>query len=86
VPAGYYLAAIVVSEIVFGLGHLPTAFHLFPATGLMVVAYVIIGNALFGFVAGYLYWKRGLESAIVAHMLAHVVMSGAECLSEYYGS
>ena len=31
--------------------------------------------------AGYLYWQRGLESAMVAHMLAHVVMVTAEMIS-----
>jgi hypothetical protein len=25
-------------------------------------------------IGGYLYWKKGLESAMIAHMLAHVVM------------
>ncbi len=29
---------------------------------------------LFALIAGYLYWKKGLEAAIVAHMLAHVVI------------
>jgi membrane protease YdiL (CAAX protease family) len=39
-----------------------------------LVAYIILGNASFGFIAGYLYWKRGLECAIGAHMVAHLTM------------
>jgi hypothetical protein len=35
---------------------------------------VIVANSAFGIVTGYLYWKYGLESAIVAHMLGHVVL------------
>lgn len=56
------------------LGHLPVARVLSPTLTAPLVAYVIIANALFGVVAGYLYWRRGLESAVIAHMLAHVVM------------
>ncbi len=78
VRAGYFLAAIAISAIVFGLGHLPVARVLSPTVTAPLVAYVIIANALFGVVAGYLYWRRGLESAVIAHMLAHVVMLTAE--------
>ncbi len=45
-----------------------------------IIAYVIIANALFGIVAGFLYWRRGLESAMIAHMLAHGVMLTIERL------
>ena len=38
-----------------------------------VVAYVTLGNAMFGVIAGYLYWRRGLEAAIGAHIVAHVI-------------
>lgn len=31
-------------------------------------------NAAFGFIAGYLYWKRGLECAVGVHMIAHITM------------
>ena len=37
-------------------------------------------NALFGFVAGFLYWRRGLEAAMIAHMVAHLIMVSAEQL------
>jgi membrane protease YdiL (CAAX protease family) len=69
-----YILAIIVSALIFGLGHLPTAFSLSPEITVPLVAYIIIGNASFGFIAGYLYWKRGLECAIGAHMIAHITM------------
>ena len=69
-----YMLAIVVSSLIFGLGHLPIALSLSPTVTVTLVSYIIIGNAVFGFVAGYLYWKRGLECAILAHMVAHVTM------------
>jgi membrane protease YdiL (CAAX protease family) len=50
------------------------AFTLSPEVTAPLVAYIIVGNAAFGFIAGYLYWKRGLECAIAAHMIAHITM------------
>ncbi len=69
-----YIIAILASALIFGLGHLPVAFALSPEVTVPLVAYIIFGNAAFGFIAGYLYWKRGLECAIAAHMIAHITM------------
>ncbi len=74
-PAFPFLAAIACSAILFGVGHLPLAMLLSPALTIPLILYVIAANALFGLIAGYLFWKRGLESAIVAHMVAHVVVA-----------
>ena len=81
VPVRYYWTAIVISAVAFGLGHLPIASLLTPTVTTALVVYIVVANALFGLIAGYLYWKRGLESAIFAHMLAHVVMVTAEIIS-----
>lgn len=70
----YFVAAILISSILFGMGHLPYAFLLFPDATTGLILYVIIANSAFGFIAGYLYWRKGLEAAIIAHMVAHVVM------------
>ncbi|MBX9901068.1 MAG: CPBP family intramembrane metalloprotease [Burkholderiaceae bacterium] len=69
-----YIASIFVSAFVFGLAHLPAAFALSPAVTTPLVFYILVGNAFFGFVAGGLYWKYGLECAIFSHMLAHVTL------------
>ena len=69
-----YVIAIILSALIFGLGHLPVAFALSPEVTAPLVAYIILGNAAFGFIAGYLYWKHGLECAIAAHMIAHITM------------
>lgn len=71
---GYFISAIVASSVVFGLGHLPFIFAIVPDPSAALILYVIVGNATFGLIVGYLYWKKGLESAIIAHMVAHVVM------------
>jgi membrane protease YdiL (CAAX protease family) len=70
----YFVGAIIVSALIFGLGHLPFVFALVPEASVALIVYVIVGNFIFGLIAGYLYWKKGLESAIIAHMFAHVVM------------
>ena len=46
-----------------------------------LVAYVITANSIFGIFAGFLYWNRGLESAMIAHIFAHVVLIAAIAFS-----
>lgn len=68
--------AIIVSALVFGFSHLPSVVQSLKslhALSASVVAYITIGNALFGIVAGYLFWRYGLEAAITAHMSAHLL-------------
>ena len=75
-----YVLAIVLSSVMFGLGHLPTASLLSPVVTSTLVTYIVLANSIFGLIAGFLYWKRGLEAAIVAHMVAHIVMIVGEKL------
>lgn len=75
--AFYFVAAIILSSVVFGVGHLPIASLLNGGLTVTLVIYVTFANALFGIIAGFLFWKRGLESAIIAHIFAHVVMLAA---------
>jgi hypothetical protein len=70
----YVVAAIVLSAVIFGAGHLPIASILSGGLTLPLSIYVITGNSIFGIVAGFLYWRRGLEAAIIAHMSAHIVL------------
>ena len=75
--AVYVVAAIVVSALVFGIGHLPIASMLAGGLSMPLVIYVVTANSIFGLAAGFLYWRRGLESAIIAHIFAHVVLIAA---------
>lgn len=70
----HFVMAIVLSAFLFGLGHLPLAFLFGTQVTTSVLTYVIVGNSVFGLIAGYLYWQKGLEAAIIAHMLVHVVI------------
>ncbi|MBE9141818.1 CPBP family intramembrane glutamic endopeptidase [Planktothrix mougeotii] len=66
--------AIVLSSILFGFAHLPIAFLLTKQPNLALLIYIIGANSFFGLIAGYLYWKKGLESAMIAHVFSHVIM------------
>jgi len=68
----FWLANILVA-IAFGAGHLPLAAQLTRLTPSLVTA-VISLNAVAGLGFGYLYWKRGLESAMLAHFSADIVL------------
>lgn len=70
----YFVSAIVISSIVFGIGHLPLVSALEVDFTLPVVAFIVLANSLFGLIAGYLYWQKGLEAAIIAHMSFHIVI------------
>lgn len=72
-PASLYWAAIFLSAIPFGAGHLPLVAAVADVLTIEIVVWVVGANALFGLLTGYLYWRCGLESAMIAHILAHVI-------------
>lgn len=65
--------AIILSAIIFGIGHLPTVAAITSLTPL-IVARVIILNAIGGIIFGWLYWKKGLESAMICHFSADIIL------------
>lgn len=67
--------AIVLSALVFAAAHLPYASAIGLPLTPVVISYLLLQNGLFGLVAGYLYWRYGLEAAIVAHAVVHLVLA-----------
>ncbi|MBL7088129.1 CPBP family glutamic-type intramembrane protease [Acidovorax sp.] len=67
------VVAVLLSALLFAFGHLPAAQALAGVLTMPVVAFVLVGNTVFGLVAGWLYARHGLESAIIAHVLAHLL-------------
>lgn len=65
--------AIWISALLFGISHVPSVAAAMVTIPGAVVAYITVGNAMFGVVAGYLFWRYGLEAAVTAHILAHIV-------------
>lgn len=65
--------ANIVAAILFGLGHLPATATIVPLTPLVITRAIAL-NGIGGIAFGYLYWKRGLESAMIAHFSADIVL------------
>lgn len=64
--------------LLFGLGHLPVAFKLTSPSSFEIFRILLL-NGIAGVVFGWLYWSRGLWTAMCAHFVAdlmlHVVAS-----------
>ena len=65
--------ANILAAILFGLGHLPALTTLIPLTPLVIIRTIVL-NGLLGIVFGWLYWKRGLEAAMISHFSADLVL------------
>ena len=72
-PPWMYWAAIVVAALLFGAGHLPTAAKLWGLDTTVVLRTLLL-NGIAGVAFGWLYWKRGLEMAMLAHFSADIVL------------
>lgn len=69
-----YWVGIIFSSIIFGFGHLPIAYALIGTPTTELLLYIILGNSVGGIIFGWLYWKKGLEAAMIGHIVAHIVM------------
>ncbi len=65
--------ANILAAALFGLGHLPSTSMLVPLTPMVILRAVIL-NGLAGIAFGYLYWKHGLEAAILSHFSTDIVL------------
>lgn len=65
--------ANILAALLFGLGHLPSMALLVPLTPL-VIARTVTLNGLLGIIFGWLYWRRGLEAAMISHFSADIVL------------
>jgi len=66
-------SANILAAVLFGLGHLPATAALFPITPLVILRAITL-NGLIGIAFGYLYFKHGLESAMLSHFTADIVL------------
>ena len=74
-PAYTFWIAILAAAVIFAIGHLPGVSGIWPLTTVVAVR-VITLNGLAGIVFGYLYWKWGLEYAMLSHFCADIVLHG----------
>jgi membrane protease YdiL (CAAX protease family) len=72
-PAGTWLVlAAIVSAAVFSIAHVPAAAGMGVVITAPVMLYVTAVNFIPGLLFGLLFWRRGLEAACIAHMVAHL--------------
>lgn len=65
--------SIILATVFFGLGHLPATAQITKLTGIVIIRAIVL-NGIAGIIFGWLYWKKGLESAIMAHFSADIVL------------
>ena len=65
--------AIIIAAVIFGIGHLPAVMAITALTPLVIVRTIVL-NAVGGIIFGWLYWKKGLESAMISHFSADIVL------------
>ena len=66
--------AIAGSALLFALGHLPLLMLITPNPQSWLVAAVLLGNAIPGILFGWLFWRKGIEAAILAHVISSVLV------------
>jgi hypothetical protein len=68
-----FWVAILFAALLFGIGHLPATARMAPLTPLLIVRALLL-NGILGGVAGYLFWRYGLEAAMIAHFSVDIVL------------
>ncbi|AZV42734.1 CPBP family glutamic-type intramembrane protease [Peribacillus asahii] len=69
-PAIFWIS-IIISSTLFALGHLGVNMLAAPLTPLILTRMLFL-NGIGGIVFGWLYWKKGLEIAMVSHVALHI--------------
>jgi len=69
-----YWTGILLSAVLFALGHFPIAYQTLENPSTLLLSYILLGNSIGGVIFGWLYWKKGLESAFLAHIFTHVTL------------
>lgn len=65
--------ANILAAVLFGLGHLPATAAFISITQLVILRAIML-NGIVGIACGFLYFKHGLESAMLSHFTADIVL------------
>ena len=72
--AGVLWLGNLLAAVLFGLAHLGNVAVLSVPITMSLIYYVTIVNGTAGIVFGWLYWRRGIGTAILAHVMADLVL------------
>lgn len=73
VPGWVYAAGALAAALLFAAGHLPLLFLLTGHPPAKLIWAVIVGNAVPGLLFAWAFRRYGLEAAMLAHALAHLL-------------
>lgn len=68
-----FWTAIVVTGVIFGLGHIPAYRGAGCAPTVPLITTMLVLNLFAGVIFGYLFWQHGLLAAVISHMLFHLL-------------
>lgn len=69
-------SGIVLSSLAFASLHLPQAIALYGIPTIPILIAVFGGNGIPGILFGWLYWKKGIIAAMIAHFTADILIYG----------
>lgn len=64
----------ILVALLFGAGHLPAAFNMLESPSAFEISRILILNGIAGIVFGWLYWSRGLWTAMAAHFVTDLMI------------
>lgn len=68
--------AVLLSALLCGLAQLPVAVAMAGGLTTTVAVQVLLCETVYGVMAGFLFWRYGLEAAILAHAIAYLLSHG----------
>lgn len=73
IPGGVFIAANILTALLFAAGHLPATIGVFGQITPIVLFRCFLLNGGLGMVFGYMYQKYGIQYAMLGHMGCHIV-------------
>lgn len=68
--------AIVLCSLLWAATHWLLAWLLLGPLPVLLLLHVLLGKVVYGLMAGFLFWRYGLEAAILAHLLTYLMSHG----------
>ncbi|WNB91792.1 CPBP family intramembrane glutamic endopeptidase [Bacillus sp. NEB1478] len=72
-PNAFFWIGLIIAALLFSAGHLPATAKLYDGLTPILITRAFVLNGVLGCLFGYIYWKKGLEYAMISHMCVHVV-------------
>ena len=69
-----YWISILIAAIIFATGHFPIVFKTVSNPSVLLLSFILIANSIGGVIFGWLYWKKGLESAFIGNIFTHIIL------------